>query len=49
MARRHGMVLSQYGLFTDNSAQTRIAGATEVEVYAALGMAYLEPWERSWG
>jgi DNA polymerase (family 10) len=45
LARRRGLVLSQYGLFHDGHA---IAGATEQEVYAALGLAYLEPAERSW-
>jgi len=45
MARRRGMVLNRYGLYRDGDP---VAGETEQEVYEALGMAYLEPAERSW-
>lgn len=40
-AVRKKLKLSEYGLFT--SDDTRIAGATEEDVYAALGMPYILP------
>jgi len=46
IATRNGLVLNQYGLWRGKEC---IASRTEQEVYAALGMPYLEPWERSLG
>jgi DNA polymerase (family X) len=42
IAVRKGLRLSEYGLF-DESTGTRIAGATEDEVYAALGLPWFPP------
>jgi DNA polymerase (family 10) len=40
MAEKHGWKLSEYGLFKD---KTILAGKTEEEVYAKLGLPYIEP------
>jgi DNA polymerase (family 10) len=42
-AVKEGLKLSEYGLFRDEAP---IAGATEAEVYAALGLPYIEPEAR---
>lgn len=39
-AQRHGLKVNEYGVFRDDE---RIAGATEEEVYAALGLALIPP------
>jgi DNA polymerase (family X) len=41
-AVQHGFKLNEYGLFRIDD-ETRVAGATEAEIYQALGMAYVEP------
>lgn len=41
-AIRQGLRLNEYGLFTADG-ETRVAGATETEVYAALGLAWIPP------
>ena len=41
-AVRMGLKLSEYGLYRADD-ETRVAGATEEEVYAALGMAWIPP------
>lgn len=45
LARRRGLTVSEYGVFRLSDAARRrpLAGRTEEEVYAALGMAYIEP------
>ena len=40
MAQSQGLKLSEYGLF---HGEKRVAGRTEEEVYAALGLPYIEP------
>jgi len=40
LAQRRGLKLSEYGLFR---GRKRVAGRTEKEVYAALGLPYIEP------
>jgi DNA polymerase (family 10) len=40
LAQKKGLKLSEYGLFRGDE---RVAGATEAEVYDALGCAYIEP------
>lgn len=40
LARRHGWKLSEYGLFQGTKM---LAGSTEEEIYAALGLRYIEP------
>lgn len=42
-AQAKGILLNQYGAWKNNK---RIAGATEEEVLAAIGMKYLQPEER---
>lgn len=44
-AQRMGMTLNEYGLYEENDGQVgrMVAGATEEEVYAALGLRYIEP------
>ena len=44
IAKRHGLSLSQYGLF-DGKGQ-RLAGKTEQEVYHALGVPFVDPESR---
>lgn len=45
LALRQGLTLNEYGLFRlDDGA--RVAGATEEEVYAALGLRWIPPAER---
>jgi DNA polymerase (family X) len=39
-AKRHGLKLSEYGLFKDDQ---RVAGATEEEVYEKLGLPWIPP------
>jgi DNA polymerase (family 10) len=41
-AIQHGYKLNEYGLFR-TSDDTRVAGATEEEIYEALGLQYVEP------
>lgn len=45
LARRRGLTVSEYGVFrlSDEGRLRPLAGRTEEEVYAALGMAYIEP------
>lgn len=45
LARRRGLTVSEYGVFRLADAKRRLplAGRTEEEVYAALGLAYIEP------
>ncbi len=40
IAIRKGYKLNEYGIYAD---ETRIAGATEMEIYAALGMQWIPP------
>lgn len=40
LARDHGLKVNEYGVFRD---ETRVAGATEEEVYQALGLAWIPP------
>lgn len=40
LAQKQGLKLSEYGLFR---GEKRVAGRTEPEVYAALGLPYIEP------
>jgi len=40
LAQKRGLKLSEYGLFR---GEKRVAGRTEQEVYAALGLPYIEP------
>ncbi len=40
IAQRQGLKLSEYGVFR---GEEQIAGATEEQVYAALGLSYIEP------
>jgi DNA polymerase (family X) len=40
LAQKQGLKLSEYGLFR---GEKRVAGRTEQEVYAALGLPYIEP------
>jgi DNA polymerase/3'-5' exonuclease PolX len=40
LARDQGLKVNEYGVFRD---ETRVAGATEEEVYAALGLAWIPP------
>jgi DNA polymerase (family 10) len=42
LARRQGLSVSEYGVF-DETTGTRIAGKTEEDVYAALGLPYIPP------
>ncbi|HEX9822232.1 MAG TPA: DNA polymerase/3'-5' exonuclease PolX [Methylomirabilota bacterium] len=42
MAVRKGLKLSEYGLFRESSGR-RVAGATEEEVYAAIGLPWIPP------
>jgi DNA polymerase (family X) len=42
LARRRGLSVSEYGVF-DETTGTRIAGETEEDVYAALGLPYIPP------
>ena len=44
IAKRHGLTLSQYGLFNENG--TRVAGKTEEEVYNYLGVSFVDPESR---
>lgn len=45
LARRRGLSVSEYGVFRLSDARRRrpLAGREESEVYAALGLAYIEP------
>jgi DNA polymerase (family 10) len=45
LARRRGLTLSEYGVFRleDKAQRHPLAGKEESEVYAALGLAYIEP------
>jgi DNA polymerase (family 10) len=42
LAQRRGLKLSEYGVF-DEATGTRVAGATEAEVYAAVGLPWIPP------
>ena len=42
IAEARGLTVSEYGVFRSDSGE-RLVGATEVEVYAALGMAVMPP------
>jgi len=42
MAQRKGLKISEYGVF-DESTSRRIAGKTEEEVYAAIGLPWIPP------
>jgi len=42
MAARKGFKLSEYGLFRESTGK-RVAGATEEEVYAAIGLPWIPP------
>ena len=42
LASRKGLKVSEYGVFRENSGR-RIAGATEEEVYKAIGLPYIPP------
>jgi DNA polymerase (family 10) len=41
-ARRQGLSISEYGVFEERTG-ARVAGTTEEEVYAALGLAWIPP------
>jgi DNA polymerase (family 10) len=42
LARRRGLTISEYGVFEERSG-ARVAGATEAEVYAAVGLPWIPP------
>jgi DNA polymerase (family 10) len=42
LARRQGLSISEYGVF-DERTGARVAGATEEDVYAAVGLAWIPP------
>ncbi|HSF07543.1 MAG TPA: DNA polymerase/3'-5' exonuclease PolX, partial [Methylomirabilota bacterium] len=42
LARRQGLRISEYGVF-DEQTGARVAGATEEDVYAAVGLAWIPP------
>jgi DNA polymerase (family 10) len=42
MGRKRGLTISEYGVFRTKSGR-RIAGATEAEVYAAVGLPWIAP------
>jgi DNA polymerase (family 10) len=42
MARRRGLTISEYGVFEERTG-VRIAGATEEDVYAAVGLPWIPP------
>ena len=42
LARRHGLSVSEYGVF-DEKTGARVAGKTEEEVYGALGLPWIPP------
>ncbi|HEY7649669.1 MAG TPA: DNA polymerase/3'-5' exonuclease PolX [Methylomirabilota bacterium] len=42
MARRRGLSISEYGVFEERTG-TRVAGATEEDVYAAVGLPWIPP------
>jgi DNA polymerase (family 10) len=42
LARRRGLSISEYGVFEETSG-TRVAGLTEEEVYAAVGLPWIPP------
>jgi DNA polymerase (family X) len=42
MARRRGLTISEYGVFEERTG-TRVAGATEEDVYAAVGLPWIPP------
>jgi DNA polymerase (family 10) len=42
LARRRGLSISEYGVFEERSG-ARVAGATEEEVYAAVGLPWIAP------
>jgi DNA polymerase (family X) len=42
MASRHGLRISEYGVF-DESTGARVAGASEEEVYATVGLPWIPP------
>jgi DNA polymerase (family 10) len=44
-ARQKGMLLNQYGLF-NVSTNRRVAGATEEQIFARLGMRWIPPEQR---
>jgi DNA polymerase (family X) len=41
LAKRHGLKVSEWGVFT--SAEERVAGATEEEVFGVLGLGWIAP------
>ena len=43
LAKQHGLRLNEYGLFDAENPERRVAGATEEEVYQALGMPWIPP------
>jgi DNA polymerase (family 10) len=45
LALRRGLTLNEYGVFR-NDDNTRVAGATEEDVYAALGLRWIAPEQR---
>ena len=45
MAKRKGLKLSEYGLFDRNTEQY-LAGATETDIFTALGRPYKDPAQR---
>src|SRR5207245_3443629 len=42
LAKRRGLTISEYGVFEEKSG-TRVAGETEDEVYAAVGLPWIPP------
>ncbi|HEV8595056.1 MAG TPA: DNA polymerase/3'-5' exonuclease PolX, partial [Thermoplasmata archaeon] len=42
-AQKTGFKLSEYGLFREGETEELVAGATEADVYGALGLPYIEP------
>ncbi len=48
MARRRGLSISEYGVF-DEKTGARVAGATEEDVYAAVGLPWIPPELRESG
>lgn len=46
LAKKKGWHLSASGAGLFNETGERVAGDTEESIYVALGLAYVEPWER---
>ena len=43
LAQKRGLKLNEYGLFREGDPEELVAARTEEEIYAALGLSYIEP------